>query len=383
VPAPIAPGSALAPTPQSNLRVALLAPQTGAESSVGVSLVNAAQLALAAPGSPMLDVHDTQSTPEGAASAAEAAIAAGDQLIIGPLSTKETATVAPIAQKASVPVLAFTNDPSQAMPGVWTLGISPGDQVERLVKAAHDEGRSHLAALLPETAYGDLAAAALTQAAMDAGFPAPDVVRYGGGFSGLNDSIRQLADYADRRAPIDEKIREAKAKLTAEGYKEASDLQKSAIPPPPFDALLVGAVGLELSEAESLLPYYDVNPDAVRFLGPNGWAYASGSGTSAIGGGWYAAPDPALRMNFVSAYMDKFMMAPPSIADVAYDAASMARVLAGSTGVSTASLTNPTGFAGVDGVFALGSDGHVRRALAIFQIGGMMVQPSPATAPGN
>jgi hypothetical protein len=81
--------------------------------------------------------------------------------------------------------------------------------------------------------------------------------------------------------------------------------------------------------------------------------------------------------------MDKFMMAPPSIADVAYDAASMARVLAGSTGVSTASLTNPTGFAGVDGVFALGSDGHVRRALAIFQIGGMMVQPSPATAPGN
>jgi outer membrane PBP1 activator LpoA protein len=367
--------------PQSNLRVALLAPQTGAESGVGASLVNAAQLALNAPGAPALDVRDTQSTPEGAVAAATAAISAGDTLILGPLSSKETAAVAPIAQKAGVPVLAFTNDPSQAMPGIWTLGIGPAEQMRRLVLAAHNDMRMHLAALLPQNAYGDLVAAELVKDSMDTGFGAPNIVRYGANFASINRTIRELADYSDRRAPLDAKITAAKALHTPEGRKQAADLAKQPISPPSFDVLVVGASGEELKEIETLLPYYDITPDQVRFLGPSQWAYATGFDVSHIAGGWYAAPDPSLRTQFAQAYMDKFMQAAPQIADVAYDAASLARLLAAGQGFGTSSLSNPAGFAGVDGTFALQSDGHVKRGLAIFQMqsagASQMVQPSP------
>ena len=391
-PPPPQPNPAAAPpaAPQSNLKVAFLAPETGPESDVGATLVNAAQLALAAPGSPMLDIRDTASTPEGAAAAATAAIAAGDQLIIGPLSSRETAAVAPIAAKANVPVLAFTNDSSQAAPGVWVLGSTPEEQFRRLLFAAHDDNRSHVSALLPQTPYGDEVVAALGQAATQAGFPTPNIVRYGDDFSSINQTVRDLADYADRRAPLDEKIREARAKRDAEGRKEAADLGKQPIPPPSFDVLVVGATGQELNEIESLLPYYDLTPDQVRFLGPSGWAYASGLGLPAIAGGWFAAPDPALRAQFVAAYSAKFAAAPPVIADVAYDAASLARVLAAAPGgVTPATITSQAGFAGVDGVFALQSDGHVKRGLAIFQVHSdgtpEMIQPSPQSlaAPGT
>ena len=100
----------------------LLAPLTGPNAERGQALVNAAQLALTEPGSPVLDVRDTAGTPQGATVAATAALAAGARLFIGPLTAGETAAVAAVARPAGVPVLAFTNDTAQAQPGRLDAG---------------------------------------------------------------------------------------------------------------------------------------------------------------------------------------------------------------------------------------------------------------------
>ena len=103
-------------------------------------------------------------------------------------------------------------------------------------------------------------------------------------------------------------------------------------------------------------------------------------------GAWYAAPDPAARGSFEQAYSAKYGGGPPPLADLAYDAASIARVLGGQ-GFSVGALTQSAGFVGVDGWFALLSDGQVRRALAVFAIergGPQMIEPAPQSgnAPG-
>ena len=112
-------------------------------------MLHAAQLAFDSPGASSLDAKDTGGTPDGAAAAAHSAIADGVGLILGPLTSAATAAVAPIARASGVAVLAFTNDQAQAQPGVWTLGITPGQQVRRLVAAAAGQGKSQFAALLP------------------------------------------------------------------------------------------------------------------------------------------------------------------------------------------------------------------------------------------
>ena len=71
------------PGAPSGRGVALLAPLTGPNAERGQALVNAAHLALNDPGSPVLDVRDTAGTPQGAAAAATAALAAGARLFIG------------------------------------------------------------------------------------------------------------------------------------------------------------------------------------------------------------------------------------------------------------------------------------------------------------
>jgi branched-chain amino acid transport system substrate-binding protein len=378
-------GAQAAPTAGAT-RVAILLPLSGAHADLGQPMLQAAQLALNAPDAPPLVVKDTGGTPQGAAAAAQAAVAEGVGLILGPLTSGETAAVAPVARGANVAVLAFTNDPGQIQPGVWPLGITPGEQVRRLVTAVQADGKTRIAAMLPDSDFGRVMANALTQAASVRGLPAPDIRQYEPGMASINQTARGLSDFANRRGPIDAQIRAARAEGTTAGRQKAQDLARQPIPPPPFDALLLGDVGDSLAEIAAVLPYYDIDASLVHILGPALWASAGSRGGQIVGA-WYAAPDPASRAPFEQAYTAKYNTPPPPLADLAFDAAAIARVLAAG-GYSAGALTQANGFAGVDGWLALQPDGEVRRGLAVFQIqhsgGAQMLAPAPESpaAPG-
>jgi branched-chain amino acid transport system substrate-binding protein len=187
---------------------------------------------------------------------------------------------------------------------------------------------------------------------------------------------------------LDAQIKAARALATPEGRKTAVELSKRAIPPPSFDALLLAATGDQLGQITSLLPYYDIDRPAVRVLGPALWANPATRGGADLTGAWYAAPDPAARGQFDQQYTARFGQPAPGLADLAYDAAAIARVVASGGGFSPASLARPEGFAGVNGVLGLQPDGGVRRGLAVFEIqrgGAQMIEPAPDTlgAPGS
>jgi hypothetical protein len=198
----------------------------------------------------------------------------------------------------------------------------------------------------------------------------------------INAAARDLSDYANRRGPIDAQIRAARALETPDGRRQAQDLAKTQIPPPNFSALLLAGTGESLAEIAAVLPYYDVDRSQVQIMGPSLWA-SPASGSGQLSGAWYAAPDPAARTSFEQGFTAKYGSAPAPLADLAFDAASIARVLGGGGGFSVASLAQPAGFIGVDGWLALSPDGQVRRALAVFAIergGPQMVEPAPQSA---
>ncbi|MDE2334461.1 MAG: ABC transporter substrate-binding protein [Rhodospirillales bacterium] len=362
--------------------VALLAPLSGPNAALGPVLEAATKLALSVPGSPRLDVRDTGGTPQGAAAAAQAAIAAGAGLILGPLTYAETAAAAGPAQSAGVGMLAFTNDPSVARPGVWTLGITPRQQVFRLVAAAKAEGRQRFAALLPDSPFGQAMGAALTAACQAAGLAAPDIRTPAASMDALAAQVRELSDYAGRRGPIEAQIRALRQQRPKGWYQRVQALRRTRIPPPPIDALLLADTGDRLVEIGTLLPYYDLDTTIIRVMGPSLWADPQMRAGARIGGAWYAAPDPADRADFVRRATAAGQPAPPAIADIAYDAAAVARVVAGEGGFARSSLERGGGFAGADGVFELMADGSVRRALAVFDVvvGGADTVASPAPA---
>jgi hypothetical protein len=357
-------------------------------SNIGQPMLQAAQLALSLPNSPVLDIKDTGGDPQRAAQAAQAAIQAGDKLILGPLTAPETATVGAVASSAQVGVLAFTSDPAAASPGVWTLGLTPGQQVRRLVRAARDDGRQHIAAILPQGALGDAMQAALETAATDAGMDTPNIQRNEPGFGGFKAALATVSNYEARRGALAARLRELRQDTDPDARTKAAELAAQPVAPPPFDALLLGQAGPEIVQDAEILSFYDVTSPQVRVLGPALWSHQVGQ-LHRLEGAWYAALDPGTRQGFAAAFQGKYGAPPSAFADYAFDAAAIAGVLAGENDFSAGALTRSEGFTGVDGALALAPDGHVRRALAVFQIneggGARIVSPAPqdVSQPGS
>jgi branched-chain amino acid transport system substrate-binding protein len=364
--------------------ILVLLPLTGQLAPVGQVLENAAKLAVPPGTTPALDIRDTGGNAAGAAAAAQAGIQAGDGIIIGPLTSGETQAVAPIAKAAGVNMLPFTNDGSVAQPGVWPLGITPAQSVQRVLQVSSEAGRTQLAALLPDNVFGHHLSDAITAETQALSEPAPQIVFYEPGFAGVNQAVDQVSDFADRGQGLMDQIKEAKDEGTAAGRAKARELQLQQIPPPSFNALFIGETDENtLAELANFLPYYDVSAPQVQFLGPAPWATIATdmAHQSVFLNAMYAAPDPAAAQAFDAKYQAAYGSAAPAIADVAFDAAALARVAASSGGYTSNVLTTPSGFTGTDGLVVLNPDGSVKRGLAVFSIAaGAPVISSPAPA---
>ncbi len=394
---PATPPVVLAPPPASQApagppHIAILLPITGPMANVGGPMLQAAQLALSVPGSPILDVHDTAGDPARAGGEAQAALAAGDKLILGPLTAPETTVVAALASAPPngmpVGVLAFTSDPAVAGPGVWTLGLTPGQQVRRLVGALHEDGRQHLAAILPEGALGDALQSAVEAAATDAGMETPTIQRSDPGLAGFTAALKTASNYESRRGELAARLKSLRNETDPAARAQAAELAAQPVALPPFDALLIGESGPTLLQISEILGYYDAAGPQVRVMGPALWSQQAGQ-LGRMSGAWYASLDPASRQGFVAAFEGKYGAPPNTYADFAFDGAAIARVLTSENDFSTNALTRAEGFTGVDGAMALLPDGRVRRALAIFQINGgggaRVVSPAPedVSQPGS
>ncbi|HKR20855.1 MAG TPA: penicillin-binding protein activator [Stellaceae bacterium] len=324
------------PAPSGPPRVALLLPLSGPSAAFGAALLDAAQMALFdQPDSGIaLLPRDTAGTADGAAAAARDAIQQGARIIVGPLLAAEVEAVKPIAAAANVPVLAFSNSMTVAGGGVFLLGFQPQQEIVRVVQYAISKGHTKFAVLAPNSAYGNLAIDALKQA-----------VGTGG-----NASVVRVVTYdpdTTDLAPI------------VQSFAQNSD----------FDAVLLPEGGTRLKLLAPLLPYYGVDPDTVKYLGTGLWDEPGLGVEPALASGWYAAPAPAARADFASRYHALYNRAPPRLATLPYDAMSLVVALVHRGGdLSTAALTNPNGFAGVDGLFRLQPNGIAQRGLAVLQV---------------
>jgi ABC-type branched-subunit amino acid transport system substrate-binding protein len=331
--------------------VAILLPLSGRLADIGGPMLKAAQLSLSVPGSPDLLVKDTAGSPEQAAQMAREAIAEGAKMILGPVTSPETAQVGQIARTAGIPVLAFTNDQTVSQPGVWTLGITPSQQVRRLVEAVKAANHGPILGLLPDDDFGHAMADELTRlTAADGGQPA--AVRFHG-----------AGDQAVRSV--------------------VNDVMSEVLPgeTPPFNAILLGTYGKDLKSFADAFAQAHINRAKVQILGPGLWSDPA-SGSSVMQGAWFPVPDPDARRDMMQKYQARYREPAPPRADLAHDAASIARVLAARGRMSIDALTQPAGFTGVDGWFSLRPDGQVLRGLALFRIDSGKITKIGAAATG-
>jgi ABC-type branched-subunit amino acid transport system substrate-binding protein len=297
-------------------------------------------------------VKDDLGTVDGARAAASAAISQGAQLIIGPLFSASVTAVAQVAKASRVPVVAFSTDTTTASAGVYLLSFLPQGDADRIVGYAASKGRRSFAALLPDNAYGTIAEAALQRAVANA-----------------RGRVMSVERYALDKGAMQTKA-QAIAGLIKSGTVDAVFLPGDA-QEAPFLAQIMAAAGVDSKK--------------ITYLGSGQWDDPAITGESTLNGALYPAPDNTGFAGFAQRYQATFGSSPSRTATLAYDATSLAAGLTARFGdrrFSTETLTNPSGYIGLDGAFRFLANGLNQRSLAIYQINNgqaVLVDPAPKT----
>ncbi len=337
---------------EGQVRVALILPLSGQgnASVAGQSMKNAAEMALAEFKSPNIQllVKDDGGTVQGAQAGAQQAISEGAEIIIGPLFAQSVSAVGQIARSSNIPVIAFSTDVSVAARGVYLLSFLPETDVRRIVDFSISRGKRSFAALLPDNAYGTVVEGAFQQ----------EVSRRGG-------RVLVLEKYTLEGNKINEAARRVS--------QAANQVDGIFIPDSP-DAV---------PQVVNALAANGVDLRRVQMIGSGLWEDARISSTAALEGAWYAAPEATGFRNFSARYRARYGQDPVRTATLAYDAVALVAALVKTQGpqrFSETALTNPSGFAGIDGVFRFRPEGTNERGLAVLRVapaGGQVLSPAP------
>jgi len=351
--------AAAAQATDGQVRIALILPLT-AQGNAGLaaqSMKNAAEMALAEfkVSNVQLLVKDDGGSPQGAQSAAQQAISEGAEIIVGPLFAQSVSAAGQVARSRNIPVIAFSTDASVAARGVYLLSFLPETDVRRIVSYAASRGKRSFAALMPDNAYGTVVEAAFQQ----------EVARHGG-------RVVVLEKY-----PHD-------ANQTAEAVRRVAQAASQ------IDSIFIPDSPDTVPQVAQALAANGVDIKRVQLLGTGLWGDDTRiSSEKLLDGGWYPSPEQTGFRNFSGRYRARYGQDPVRTATLAYDAVALVAALVKTQGMQRFSeqvLTNPSGFAGIDGVFRFRPEGTNERGLAVLRVtpsGGQVVSPAPKSfAPG-
>jgi len=321
------------------VKVGLILPLS-ASGNAGVaaqSMKNAAEMALAEFQNPNIQllIKDDGGNPQGAQAGAQQAVDEGAEIILGPLFALSVPAVAQVARTRSISVIAFSTDSSVAGRGVYLLSFLPESDVNRIVEYSASIGKKSFAAMMPDNAYGNVVEVAFRNAASRRGGRVVAFAKYG----------------ADRATP---------ARNVAQQLGQA-------------DALLIADDGDSVVATADALTAAGANLHNIQLLGTGLWDNPRVFGSPNLQGGLYAAPDLAGFRAFSGRYRTRYGGEPVRTATLAYDAVALVAALARTQGAQRFSpevLTNPSGFAGIDGLFRFRQDGTNERGLAVMRVGG-------------
>ena len=121
------------------------------------------------------------------------------------------------------------------------------------------------------------------------------------------------------------------------------------------DALFIADDGESVVATADALTAAGANLQNIQLLGTGLWDNPRVFASPALQGGLYAAPDPSGFRAFAGRYRTKYGADPVRTATLAYDAVALVAALSKQQGAqrfAPETLTNPSGFAGIDGLFA-------------------------------
>ncbi len=187
------------------------------------------------------------------------------KIYIGPITNKNTSVLNNFC-KDGVIFFSFSSDTKLADDCIFLLNFFPKNELEQLF--SYLDINTKVALLYPENKYGYMINALIDDVVNNSDSILINRSSYKKDLSNVREAIKELGKYELRKYELNRQKQILLSKKDEKSIKRLRKLEKfKTTSDYDFTHLLIADYGLNLLQVAPLLPYYDIDPNIVQFMG--------------------------------------------------------------------------------------------------------------------
>ena len=256
------------------IKVGIMLPLTGKHYQIGNSLLNASQLALNKTQNKDIKffVRDTGNEDD-ITKNFYSLLNEDIDIILGPIFSKNILKIQPLTKDENIQIITFSNNTQVTQNNLYIFGLTLEDEVKSILEYSTRSKNKKLAAILPDNDYGKRIKNEITKFHNSNPSQMVKMIMYNPSNPDFYEISKNISEYEQRKINLGLKIKELEALNTESSKKEIKHLKNlDTFGDLPFDSLFIGVESFkQLSMISSILPYYDVDPKKIQYLGNSVW----------------------------------------------------------------------------------------------------------------
>ena len=354
-------------------KIGLLLPLSGEFYQIGKSLLDSAHLALEKTNNKNLKFYIVDTGREKQLYKNLSYLISNDvDLILGPVFTNTVLKVKEYLDDQIIPIITFSNNSEMGDRNVYIFGLTIEDELNSIYEYSIDRGINKFAVIVPDNKYGNKVKNEINKFHNRSNNSSSKFIFYPTENPDYYKIAREVSNYDARKLELDNRIKLLEDLQSESSLKELKLLKnKDTLGEVDFEAIIIIARSFsELTNFISILPYYDVDPKKVKFIGNSIWGKELILKEPSMKDSYFSSLDLNARKKFGEEYKKVYKNNPHSLAALAYDVVGLVSKLnMEHKKIIKEVLHSDLGYVGINGWFRFDESGKVERRPLIFHVG--------------
>ncbi len=366
-------GNNLIEKDDKTIKIGLLLPLSGKFYQIGKSLLDSAQLALEKTNNKNLEFYIADTGEENQLYKNLSYLISHDvDLILGPIFTKTVLKVKEYLDDQNIPIITFSNNSEVSDRNIYVFGLTIEDELRSIYEYSIDKGINKFAVIVPDNKYGNKVRNEINKLQNVINNSSTQFIFYPTKDPDYYKIARDVSNYDKRKLDLDNRVKLLKELQSESSLKELQLLRnKDTLGEVDFEAIIIIARSFsELTNFISILPYYDVDPKKVKFIGNSIWGKELILKEPSMKNSYFSSLNLIDRKKFKEEYKKIYKNNPHSLAALAYDLVGLISSLNREhKKITNEILHSNSGYTGINGWFRFDENGRVERRPLIFHVG--------------
>ncbi len=291
------------------------------------------------------------------------------KIFIGPLNSSDSQTLHQFCSNGAI-FFSFSSTTTLAKNCVFLINFFPENELKTIFNFFPNN--SKVALLYPENEYGFGINSIIDNVADQSKSIIINRASYNKDLTNAPEAIKELGKYELRKYELNRQKQILANKKDKESKKRLIKLEKFQTTKDfDFTHIIIADYGLRLLQVAPLLPYYDIDPNVVRFVGTGAWDDEVFYDEPSLSGAIYPGIELNKRKQLNDDYQNLYEERPLRISTLPYDLVGLLDYLINNDHTTLTLYEtlqdNKIRFAGVDGNFYF-SKNRIERDLQVLQI---------------